>query len=199
MTLSPGQFHEHLSEMEMGGVSFPGPGVAQVGSRAFPATKVTHEHFNSTTPGEGHGWGTDVYMPDERAAGEHLLMVNRSNGGPGLSSMAFHPSTSIGKSGPDSGSMFWSAEPPEGPDTRSRRGLVVNSQDEFMERLPDMIRNAPPVTQDQRRPPSLPPRSPQPFHQVHVHTPTIDGGTMQAHEYDPRSRSLTRDPENDYR
>jgi hypothetical protein len=196
MPLNPDQFHEHINQMEMGGVGFPGPGVVSMGGRAFPASRVEHLRHEGATPGGGDGWYTDIHLPDERHGRDHLLMVNRADSASAPSSMIFHPAASdpSGTPGPNSGSMFWQAnDPPH--DSRAKRGLVVNSSEEFMERLPEMIRNAPAAQEGERPTGGTRMRSPQPFHRVEVHTSEIS----EAHEYDPRSRSLTRDPENDYR
>ena len=199
-TLNPDQFHRHLSEMEMGGVSFPGPGVASIGGRAYPAAEVEHQRYEGATPEGADGWFTDIHIPDERVGDQHVLMVNRKDAGrPGVSSMIFHPATRSDSEGPNSGSMFWQADPPHPNDSRAKRGLVVNSSEEFMERLPEMIRNIPAPQEGQEHTEGTRMRSPQPFHRVEVHTPDTWGGSMEAHEYDPRSRSITRDPESDYR
>jgi hypothetical protein len=113
--------------------------------------------------------------------------------------------------------MFWQADPPHPNDSRAKRGLVVNSSEEFIERLPEMIRNAPAGSEGERPTGGTRMRSPQPFHRVEVHELTqwsIDSAPVpmrstremisptrftEAHAYDPRSRSLTRDPETDYR
>jgi hypothetical protein len=194
MTLNPDQFHKHINQMEMGGVGFPGPGVVSVGGRAFPASQVEHQRHVGRHGGTS-GWFTDIHMPDERVGDQHLLMVNRADSDSGPSSMIFHPATRRDERGPSSGSMFWQADPPHPDDDRARRGLVVNSPDEFMERLPEMIRNMPEPQMGQEHTTGTRMRTPQPFHRVEAPT----GEAIEAHEYDPRSRSLTRDPENDYR
>ena len=196
--LNQSQFEQHIGTLENEGVSFPGPGVAQVGGRAFPASQVSHERFTEQQVGGkrqlGH-WGTDIHMPDERVGDQHLLMVNHD--GSQVNSMVFHPATrSPDARGAESGSMFWSrTSPPD--DGRASRGEVVHSREDFLDRLPDKIRNMPSGSPGQEHlghgPPSV-----QPFHQVSDHTPTTSGGTIAAHEWDPASRSLMRDPEQDF-